>query len=175
MNQKRQLGIAATGSFCYALLSSVRALAERYVIWSYLLIASARIKLLFIFRIQCSFRKMKHKFISFSSVVQLTPLPYWLLSKLLAIYSVPQISRTESSVNACQSQYDHPLDFFSPFGFLMLPNLQWTPFNICFHRILLNPPSLSDWVFCLIFRNREIMMLLGISITRENDWWWELI
>lgn len=143
--------------------------------WDYLLIVFVIAKWLFLFRIQCSFRKMKHKFISFNSVVQLIPFPYWVLSKLLTIYSVPERSRTESSVNACQSQYDHLLDFFFPLGFLILPNFQWTPFNICFHRILLNPPSLSDWIFSLIFRNREIMFLLGISITRENDWWWELI
>lgn len=118
VNQKRHLGIAATGFFCCALLSSVRCPAKRYMTWNNLLIASEIIKLLFLFRTQCSFRKRKRNFISFSSVVQLTPLPYWILSKLLAIYLVPEISRTESSVNACQSWYDHLLDFFFPLGFL---------------------------------------------------------
>lgn len=76
------------------------------------------IKLLFLFRIQCSFRKMKYNLISFSIVVQLALLPYQTLLKLLATYSVPEINRTESSVNACQGRYDHPLDFFFHLAFL---------------------------------------------------------
>lgn len=80
--------------------------------------SSEIIKLIYLFRIQCFFRKMKCYLVSFSIVVRLAPLPYWTLLKLLTIYSVPEINRTESSVSACQGRYDHPLDFFFHLAFL---------------------------------------------------------
>lgn len=174
MNQKRHLGIAAR-SFCYALLSPVRALAQRYMTWYYLLIASEIIKWLFLFRLQCSFRKMKQVYFvqPCCTTYSLTLLDtIKITSHLFSFWD-----KQNWKLSQCMSEpiWSSARFFFFPLGFLTLPNLQWTPFNICFHRVLLNPPSLSDWVFCLIFGNREIMMLLGISVTRENDWWWELI